>query len=157
METRTVINGRSKTLDVQPGERLSDLIRREGYRGVKIGCESGDCGSCVVLVDDRPVNSCLFPAPRIEGKRITTIEGLGTPDEPHILQKAFVEVGAVQCGYCIPGSILSSSALLRSNPDPTEGDIRRALDGNLCRCTGYVKKLDAVKKAVERMKGGGNE
>jgi carbon-monoxide dehydrogenase small subunit len=120
-------------------------------RGVKFGCGEGDCGACTVLLDGQPVNSCLVLAARVDGRQITTIEGLGTVRDPHPLQRAYSEEGAVQCGYCIPGSILSSHALLESEPQPSEGEILRALDGNLCRCTGYVKKLTAIQRAAREL------
>jgi len=135
-----------------PGDLLLDVLRREGYFSVKEGCHQGSCGACVVLLDGKPVNSCLVFAARCEGHEITTIEGLGTPQNPHILQKAFVDSGAVQCGYCTPGMILSAKALLDKNFEPGEEDIKLALDGNLCRCTGYVRIINAVKKASGIMK-----
>ncbi len=147
------INGQDKQLRVEPGENLLTVLRREGYFGVKNGCGEGDCGACTVLLDGQPVNSCLLLAVRVAGHKITTIEGLGTPEQPHPLQLAFAEAGAVQCGYCIPGSILSSYALLQRNPDPSDSQICDALDGNLCRCTGYVKKLDAIHRAAKLMAG----
>ena len=149
MKVTLLLNGSATTLEVAPGEMLAYALRREGLFGVKIGCGEGDCGACTVLLDGEPVNSCLVLAPRVDGHAVTTIEGLGTVHAPHPLQVAYAEEGAVQCGYCIPGSILSSSALLARNPHPSDREILGALDGNLCRCTGYVKKLTAIRRVVE--------
>ena len=141
------INGSESVFHIHPGDRLLDVLRHAGFISVKEGCGDGNCGACVILLDGRPVNSCLVPAARVEGCAITTVEGIGTPDNPHPLQESYADHGAVQCGFCTPGSILSSYALLRDNPHPTENEIKRALDGNACRCTGYVKKLAAVRGA----------
>ncbi|MFC1929460.1 (2Fe-2S)-binding protein [Chloroflexota bacterium] len=124
-----------------------------GLLGTKVSCETGDCGSCTVLVDGKAVKSCLFLAVKADGKDITTIEGIGGKEsEPHPLQEAFIEKFAVQCGFCTPGMIISAKALLDENPDPTEEDIKEALSGNFCRCTGYVKIIEAVVAAAEKMK-----
>jgi len=152
MKSKITINENIKELDLIPGESLLDLLRRFGYYGVKEGCRKGNCGACVVLLDGKPVNSCLVFAAHCQDRNITTIEGLGTPQNLHPLQKAFIEAGAVQCGFCTPGMILSSKALLDENPDPSPEDIKLALDGNLCRCTGYVKIIDAVQTAAKKMK-----
>ncbi len=149
------VNGRKSQWKVRPGEYLLDVLRREGYKGAKKGCETGDCGSCAIFLDGKPVLSCLMLAASAHGREITTIEGLGTPMDPHPIQKAFVEAGAVQCGFCIPGMILTTKALLDETPDPGEHEIRRALDGNLCRCTGYVKQVEAVKLAAKSLKNHG--
>ena len=146
---QATINGQSVTLAVHSGDRLLDVLRAQGWQGVKEGCGDGNCGACVVLLDGRPVNSCLVLAARVDGAEITTIEGIGTPDKPHPIQESYADHGAVQCGFCTPGSVLSTYALLHDNPTPSEDEIKRALDGNACRCTGYVKKLDAVKGLVE--------
>ncbi|MFH1619352.1 MAG: (2Fe-2S)-binding protein [bacterium] len=146
------INGREEAWKVKPGEYLLDALRREGCKGVKKSCETGDCGTCTVLADGKPVLSCLMFAAQAHGKNISTIEGLGNPRNPHPIQKAFVDAGAVQCGFCIPGMILSTKALLDENPEPGETQIRRALDGNLCRCTGYVKQVEAVRLAAKAMR-----
>ncbi len=146
------LNNAPTELDVGPGERLVDVLRARGYMGTKYGCGTGECGACVVLLDGEPVNSCLVLAPRVEGKEVITIEGVGSPLQPHILQEEFSKAGAVQCGYCTPGMILSSLALLARNPNPTREDVLRALDGNLCRCTGYVKVVDAILSAAARMR-----
>lgn len=139
------INKEKKQIRISPGDILLEVLRREGYKGVKKGCGQGECGACTVLLDGKPVNSCLVLAAEADGREITTIEGLGTPVRPHPLQTAFVKKGAVQCGFCTPGMILSAKALLDENPRPTDGEIKKALDGNYCRCTGYVKIIDAVR------------
>jgi carbon-monoxide dehydrogenase small subunit len=152
MKVATTINGRAVELEAGAGETLLEVLRRVGFKGVKFGCGEGDCGACTVLLDGEPVNSCLVLAARVEGREVTTIEGLGRPDAPHPLQRAYAEEGAVQCGYCIPGSILSSYALLQREPDPSEVQIFDALDGNLCRCTGYVKKVVAITRAAAELR-----
>jgi carbon-monoxide dehydrogenase small subunit len=157
MILRATINGRSVRAEIAPGEFLLPVLRRLGYKGVKFGCGKGDCGACVVLLDGEPVNACLVLAARVQGREILTIEGLGRIDEPHPLQRAYAEEGAVQCGYCTPGSILSSYALLQGNPAPTDAEILRALDGNLCRCTGYVKKLTAIRRAAAELREDADE
>ncbi len=146
------INGKNMVLDTHGGEMLTDLLRRSGFKGVKKGCQKGDCGACAVLIDGKLINSCIVPAPSIDGKTILTIEGMGTPKKPSIIQKCFVDAGAIQCGFCTPGMILATKALLDKNPNPTEDDIKTALDGNLCRCTGYIKIIDAVKQAAEKIR-----
>ncbi len=152
MELRVNVNGEDKVFTIAAGERLLDVLRRVGYHSVKEGCREGNCGACVVLLDGKPINSCQVFAARCEGCEITTAEGLGTPAHPHPLQAAFVKAGAVQCGYCTPGMLLSAKALLDENPEPTTEEIKEALDGNLCRCTGYVKIIKAVKNAARAMK-----
>ncbi len=144
------LNGKPMEWTVEPGARLLDVLREHGYFGIKEGCGDGNCGACVVLFDGKPVNSCLVLAPRVHGHEITTIEGIGTPANPHSLQIAYADKGAVQCGFCTPGSILSSYSLLKENPKPTETEIKRALDGNLCRCTGYVKKIEAIQSVIDK-------
>jgi len=150
MEITCKINGEEKKLVFEPHEKLLHVLRREGYFGVKDGCSTGECGVCTVLVDGRPVKSCLMFAAQAKGKEILTIEGLGSDDSPHLIQLAFSDAGAVQCGFCTPAMVLSAKALIDSNPDPSEDDIRKALDGVLCRCTGYMKIIDAVKLAARR-------
>ena len=152
-EITVTVNGEPKELSVKNGEFLLDALRRHGWKGTKKGCDTGDCGSCTVILNGRPVLGCLVPAVAAHGGEITTIEGLGSVHAPHPLQEAFVEAGAVQCGFCIPGMILSSKHLLDNVPNPTEAEIRKALDGNLCRCTGYVKQVQAVRNAAARMSG----
>ena len=151
MKMTLKINGVTKTLEAGPGEILLDVLRREGYKGAKFGCGQGFCGACTVLLDGEPVNSCLLLAGLVEDREITTIEGVGAVDRLHPIQEAFLDAGAVQCGYCSPGFILATKALLGKNPEPAEGEIKGALDGNYCRCTGYVKIVDAVRLAAKRM------
>lgn len=146
------INNEKKQWHIDPGDILLDVLRREGYKGVKKGCGQGECGACAVLLNNRPVNSCMVLAVETDGMEIITIEGLGSTDKPHVLQKSFVETGAVQCGYCTPGMIISAKALLDKTPNPNEEEIKKALDGNYCRCTGYVKIIDAVKLASKKIK-----
>lgn len=148
------INGQKKVLQCRPGEILLDVLRREGYFGVKRGCDTGECGACAILLDGVAVNSCMMLAPQVEGKEILTIEGVGEPEKMHPLQQAFLETGAVQCGYCTPGMVISAIALLKRNPNPSEAEVRETLAGNLCRCTGYVKPIEAVLLAAGRMRGG---
>ena len=142
------INDRKYEVAVEPNQTLVDLLRYQlELTGTKKGCELGDCGSCTVIMDGRPVNSCLVLAMQADGKTITTIEGLETEGELHPIQRAFIEKGAIQCGFCSSGMILSVKSLLDRNPHPNETDIRRAISGNLCRCTGYQKIIEAVKSA----------
>ena len=152
MILHTTINGRRRQLEIDPRESLLDLVRRLGLKGAHFGCGDGECGACTVLLDGHPVTSCLVLAARVEDREVTTIEGLGSVQSPHPLQRHFVDTGAIQCGYSSPASILCAAALLAHNPDPTEADIRIALDGVLCRCTGYVKKIEAIQRAVAELK-----
>ncbi|MFV2035173.1 MAG: (2Fe-2S)-binding protein [Halocynthiibacter sp.] len=151
-EIALTINGRRETMRVPSHRTLLEALREAGHVEVKCGCEKGDCGACAVLIDDIAVDSCLALAWACEGKAITTVSGLGTPDAPHPLQAAFRELGAAQCGYCTPGMIIAAKGLLDENPDPTDDEIRMGLGGNLCRCTGYAKILDAVARAGEVMR-----
>ena len=145
------INDKEYELAVSPNQTLVDLIRNDlELTGTKKGCEVGDCGSCTVIMDGKPVNSCLVLAVQANGKKITTIEGVATDDGLHPIQEAFVEHGAIQCGFCSPGMILSAKNLLESNPKPTDLEIRTAISGNLCRCTGYQKIVEAVKDVSEK-------
>ncbi len=143
------LNGQPQYVEIDPGERLLDLLRRLGAKSVKEGCGTGECGSCTVLLDGRPVRSCLTFAVKVNGHRITTLEGLAPDGELHPIQQAFLEAGAVQCGFCTPGFVLTAYAFLRENPDPRPEEVREALVGNLCRCTGYVKIVKAVLLAAE--------
>jgi carbon-monoxide dehydrogenase small subunit len=146
------INGKIYEVAVPPNLTLADLLRYElGLTGTKKGCDMGDCGTCTVIKDGRPVNSCLVLAVQANGSEITTIEGVETDNGLHPVQQAFVEMGAIQCGFCTPGMILSAKSLLDRNPKPTELEIRTALSGNLCRCTGYQKIVEAVQAASEKM------
>ncbi|GFN36787.1 (2Fe-2S)-binding protein [Tepidimicrobium xylanilyticum] len=143
-----VVNGVEHSLEVREDMRLIDLLREElGLTGVKEGCSEGECGACTVIMDGKTVNSCLVMAFQAHGSNIITIEGLEEEGKLHPLQKAFIEVGAVQCGFCTPGMILSAKALLDKNPDPTEEEIREGISGNLCRCTGYNKIVEAINRA----------
>jgi len=154
MKLELTVNGKPCHWEIEPGALLLDVLREHGYTSVKRGCGEGVCGACTVLVDGKRYNSCLLLAGQMHGRAVTTVEGLGTIDRPHPIQEAFVAAGAVQCGFCTPGMVLATKALLDENPDPTEDEIRRALDGNLCRCTGYVKILDAVHLSVDALKNG---
>jgi aerobic-type carbon monoxide dehydrogenase small subunit (CoxS/CutS family) len=144
-----MVNGEMKQWAIAPGDLLLDVLRREGYFGVKRGCETGECGACTVLVDGKPINSCMMFAAQAEGCHVLTIEGVARGDKLDPLQEAFLEYGAVQCGYCTPGMILSAKALLAERPDPTEAEVREALAGNFCRCTGYLKPVEAVLAAAK--------
>ena len=148
------VNGAEVTVLASAHARLIDVLRGPlGLTGTKEGCGAGECGACTVIVDGRSVNSCLYPAFEIEGRSVTTIEGLGPGGNTlGPIQQAFVDAGAVQCGFCTPGMIMSTKALLDARPDPTDEEIRRALVGNLCRCTGYVQIVDAVKRAAGVLK-----
>lgn len=146
------VNGKTARLDVVSHHTLLQVLRDQlGLLGTKDGCGEGDCGACTVLMDGAPVNSCLVLAPQADGAEIVTIEGLGTTEAMHPLQAVFVQEGATQCGYCTPGIIMSAAALLRENPAPTENEIRRALAGNICRCTGYTKIIAAVQRAAAEL------
>ncbi|HDR90753.1 MAG TPA: (2Fe-2S)-binding protein [candidate division Zixibacteria bacterium] len=144
------INGVEFEVDF-PGEiTLLELLRDSGHTEVKAGCHTGECGACVVLLDGELVNSCQVLAGSCMGAEVTTVKGIGDLHDPHPIQQALVDTGAVQCGFCTPGIVLASYALLEDNPNPGEDDIKTALDGNLCRCTGYVKIIEGVKLAAER-------
>ena len=149
------LNGTDVKVAVDGHMRLIDILRDAlGHIGTKEGCGKGECGACTVIVDGQAVNSCLYPAFEVEGKSVITIEGLLGPENTlSPIQQAFVDCGAIQCGFCTPGMIMSTKALLDANPDPTEEEIREALLGNLCRCTGYVQIIEAVKQAALIMKG----
>ena len=140
------VNGLDEEVMIEPWWNLARVLRDElNLTGTKIGCETGDCGSCTVLIDGKAVKSCLYLTMKARGKDILTIEGLrGESGELHPLQKAFIEYFAVQCGYCTPGMIMAAKALLDENPNPTEEEVKEGLDGNLCRCTGYIKIIEAV-------------
>ncbi len=148
---RLQINGRAHVAALAPNVTLLAALRDLGYVDVKCGCEKGDCGACAVLLDGVAVNSCLVLAWQAEGAEIVTAAGLGTAEHPHPLQAAFADTGAVQCGYCTPGLTISAKALLDSKPHPTEADIRDAISGNLCRCTGYTHIVHAIQLAAEKL------
>ena len=146
------VNGETRPLLVPVHKTLLEVLREDlGLTGTKHGCELGECGTCTVLVDGRPELSCLVLPVQMEGRAITTIEGMASGSELHPLQRAFAELGAAQCGYCTPGILLAARSLLETNGRPSRDEIREALAGNLCRCTGYVKILEAVELAAERM------
>lgn len=149
MNITLTINDKRKSIEITPGEKLLDTLRNHGYKSVKYGCGEGTCGSCLVLVDGTPRLACITFTAQVAGKAVTTLEGLGTFEELHPLQESFLAEGAVQCGYCTPGMILAAKALLDEIPDPSEADIKRALDGNRCRCTGYTAIIRAIKRAAE--------
>ena len=148
MTTQTLtmkLNGEEVTVQVKPSALLVEVLRDQlELTGTKVACGEGGCGACTVLLDGVPVNSCLVPALKVQGREVMTVEGLAPLGELHPLQKAFVEHGAVQCGYCTPGMLMSAKALLDQNPNPTEDEIRLAISGNLCRCTGYAKIVEAI-------------
>jgi aerobic carbon-monoxide dehydrogenase small subunit len=146
------VNGADHTLEVRPDLRLIDLLREElGLTGTKEGCGEGECGACTVLLDGRAVNSCLVLALQARGRHVLTVEGLAEDGRLSVLQQKFIEHMAVQCGYCTPGMLMSAKALLMANPEPAEDEIRAALAGNLCRCTGYTAIVAAVKDAAAEM------
>jgi carbon-monoxide dehydrogenase small subunit len=147
------VNGTPYERTVEPRLLLSDFLRHElGLTGTHVGCEHGVCGACTIIFDGQPVRSCLMLAVQADGHEITTVEGLGTMDDLHPLQEAFREAHAVQCAFCTPGFLMTLVPFLEENPDPTEEEIREAISGNLCRCTGYQHIVDAVQLAAERMK-----
>ena len=149
-----MLNGDAVTAEVPPSWTLLKALREYfELTGAKEGCGAGECGACTVIVDGEAVNSCLYHAPEVEGKAVTTIEGIAGKDGTlHPLQQAFIENNGVQCGFCTSGMIMSAKSLLDQNPAPTEGDIRKAIAGNLCRCTGYVQIVESIEKASEMMK-----
>jgi putative selenate reductase molybdopterin-binding subunit len=168
MNIQLIINSEVKTFEVSPKDRLLDVLRGNGYFGVKHGCDDGSCGACAVLIDGKSINSCTLLAAQVQGKSITTIEGLGVtfdqPDEGpthgwtgnvplHPLQRAFVETGAIQCGYCTPAMILAAKSLLDRNPNPGEADVREVLSGVLCRCTDTQARAGVLRAAVDARRG----
>jgi carbon-monoxide dehydrogenase small subunit len=157
MTTQTLsmkLNGEEVTVQVKPSALLVEVLRDQlELTGTKVACGEGECGACTVLLDGEPVNSCLVPALKAQGREVLTVEGLAPLGDLHPLQKAFVEHGAVQCGYCTPGMLMSAKALLDHNPNPTEEEVRLAISGNLCRCTGYAKIVEAI-QAVSQGSGG---
>jgi len=150
-----ILNGREITIEAQPGRTLLTVLREDlDLTGTKQGCDcEGECGACTVLLDGEPVRSCLLAVEKVAGRRVTTIEGLGTAERLHPVQQAFVDHGAVQCGFCTPGMVLSAVALLNREPNPSREQIVTALEGNLCRCTGYVKIFEAVEAAAAQLRG----
>ena len=153
MKVRMKVNGNWVEAETGPDRILLDFIREDlGLTGTKKGCEEGECGACTVLMNGKAVASCLVPALKAEGAEILTVEGLGKKDRLHPLQQAFLEEGAVQCGYCTPGMLVSGKALLDENPEPTVEEVKEAVSGNLCRCTGYTKIVRAIQAASEKMR-----
>lgn len=149
MKIRLTVNGRQHECEVDAQTRLLDLLREDlALTGTKEGCGEGECGACTVLIDGRAVNSCLVLAVQADGKTVLTIEGLADGEALHPIQQALVELGGVQCGFCTPGFIMSTVALLQENPSPSDDEILTALEGNLCRCTGYAKIVEAVRHAA---------
>ena len=150
------LNGSERSVDVAPLRRLLDVLRTDlALTGTKEGCGEGECGTCTVLLDGVPVNACMVAIGQVEGRRVTTVEGLGDARHLDPLQAAFVSDGGAQCGICTPGMLLSAEALLRRRPDPSDDEIREALTGNICRCTGYQRIVESVKVAAERRRTGG--
>ena len=151
-EFHITVNGRECTVNAEPNTILLNVLRDQlDLTGAKCGCGTGDCGACTVIMDGEAVRSCVVPMRNADGKSITTIEGLSDGPRLHPLQQAFIDAGAIQCGFCTPGMILSAKALLDKNPSPTEEEIRQAIAPNLCRCTGYARIVAAVQLAAERM------
>ncbi len=147
------VNGARRELAIDSHRTLVEVLREDlGLTGTKQGCGEGDCGACVVVLDGVPVNSCLLLAAEAEGREVTTIEGVASGNTLHPVQQAFLDVGAVQCGFCTPGMVLVAKALLDRNPSPTRADVRAAISGSLCRCTGYQKIVEAVQLAAERLR-----
>ncbi|MCK5406067.1 MAG: (2Fe-2S)-binding protein [Candidatus Krumholzibacteria bacterium] len=156
MIVRFTLNGEEVDADIVPATRLVDLLRGAfELTGTKVGCEEGECGACTVIVDGEAINSCLYLAADVEGKEVVTIEGLGEDGVLDEVERVFVESGAVQCGFCTPGMIMRTCVFLRENENPSEEDIRRSIEGNICRCTGYVKIIDAIKTLVAARIGAG--
>jgi carbon-monoxide dehydrogenase small subunit len=149
-EVTILVNGERRTAHVAPETTLLRMLRDDlQLTGSKLGCDVGDCGACTVIVDGKSVNSCLMLAVQADGREVLTIEGLATREQLHPLQRLFEEKGSLQCGFCGPGVIMSAKALLDENPDPTELEIRDALAGNLCRCTGYTKMIEAIQAVAQ--------
>jgi len=152
-EIKFNLNDEDVTVMIDPNETLLKVLReRLGLTGTKKGCEEGECGACTVILDSNPVNSCIIPAAKVNGKKVLTIEGLSKNGQLHPIQEAFVEAGAIQCGFCTPGVVLSAKAILDKYDDPDEETIKDELAGHLCRCTGYLQFFDAIQLAVKKLK-----
>jgi aerobic-type carbon monoxide dehydrogenase small subunit (CoxS/CutS family) len=153
MEIEITVNGRKRRFDVEPNKLLLNLVRDELYlTGTKYGCGIGECGACTVLLDGEAVQSCMVLAVDADGKSVETIEGVADGDKLDPIQEAYIEEGAIQCGFCTPGFIMTTKALLKENPDPSEAEIREYLKGNYCRCTGYVNIIKAVQSAARKLR-----
>jgi carbon-monoxide dehydrogenase small subunit len=153
VQIRFTLNGQGITVTVAPGALLASVLREQlGIIGVKIGCGEGECGACTVLVDGTATLSCIYPAVKVDGCRVTTIEGLSQDRRLHVIQEAFVDCFASQCGYCTPGMIMAAKALLDQNPEPTRDEIMADISGNICRCTGYYQIVDAIELAAKRLR-----
>ncbi len=150
MQLNFLVNQNPVSLEIKQDEMLVDVLReRLGLTGTKISCREGECGACTIWIDDLPVNSCLMPAARVQGRRVTTIEGLGSIELPHAVQERIARFGGSQCGYCTPGFVMSAAALLRDHPQASRQEIIEGLSGNLCRCTGYSRIIAAVESLVD--------
>ena len=156
MQIELTVNGKTYKPDVKAGETLLALLRRLGFKSVKEACGTGNCGACTVLLDGKPVMSCIMLALQARGRSVTTVEGLSRGGDLHPLQAAFIELGAPQCGFCTPGMLMALVGFLSENPDPTREEARQAISGNICRCSGYVKVIDAVMAAAVRMRQEGS-
>jgi len=152
MNLDLVLDGTRRSVEIDPGESLMDLLRRLGCKSVRNGCDDGYCGACAVLLEGRAVNACLVFAARAQGRRVDTVEGLAARGVLHPLQRALLDLGGIQCGFCTPGMVIAALDLLEHNPRPTEADVRHALAGNYCRCTGYVKPVEAILAAAAEMR-----
>ena len=156
MQVQLKVNGREMAAEITPAMSLASCLRTElGLTGTKLSCEVGECGSCTVLLDGKPVTSCLVPAAQADGRSVETVEGLASDGNLHPLQEAFIQLNAVQCGFCIPGMIMAAKAALEKKGDPTPEEVRFILSGNLCRCTGYQKIVEAVLLAAQEMRDHG--
>lgn len=154
MEITLTVNGKTHTAALEPAAALVDFLRDTlGYKGVKLCCNTGECGACTILMDGKPVNSCVVLGADAAGADITTVEGIADGDRLHPVQQAFIDTGAVQCGYCTPGFIVSVKALLDRSPHPSAEEVEEAISGNICRCTGYTKIFDAVELAAKQLEG----
>lgn len=152
MRIELAVNGKAYEPDVAAGETLLELLRRLGLKSVKFACGTGNCGACTVLLDGKPVISCIMLAPQADGRSVTTVEGLAVDGVLHPLQEAFIRFGAPQCGFCTPGMLMAALGLLHENPDPSRDEVREAISGNICRCSGYTKVIDAVLAAAGKMR-----
>jgi carbon-monoxide dehydrogenase small subunit len=147
-----ILNGKDVSVEVDPGDLLVHVLRDKlGLIGTKVACGEGECGACTILVDGKTVTSCIYPALKAQGREVTTIEGLAEGGRLHPIQQAFVDVTAPQCGYCIPGMVLSAKALLDQNPHPAREEIKEGISGNICRCTGYYQIVEAIELAAQRL------